>query len=167
MKALRILAAAGCAALMAYGTAAAPARGQTAPPKKGGAPVNGAEKPLDTAGGRSGVHSPRNVVVRDAKAWQALWAEHAKGMFQPPPPPAVDFKKDDVIAVFAGAKPTGGYSISIGEVKRTPKSAEVHVTLLKPAPGAIVTQAFTQPFAMRAVPKLPKNVTFKVEEKTR
>jgi hypothetical protein len=128
--------------------------------------AKGIEKPLDMSGARSRIQKPRQVVARDAKALAALWHEHDAGM-TPAPPPPVDFKKYDVIGVFMGAKPTGGYSVEIGEIKRTGKNAVVHATLWKPGPGMMTTQAFTSPFALRAVPKLPPNVTFDVTEKAR
>jgi hypothetical protein len=124
-----------------------------------------AEKTLDISGAMSGIRQPRQVVIRDAKAFEKLWKEHTTGTSLPMPP--VDFKKYDVVAVFAGSKTTGGYQVILGEIKRSGKTATVHATLLKPGPGMMVTQAFTYPFAMRAVPKLPPTVKFTVVEKFR
>jgi hypothetical protein len=115
----------------------------------------------------SAIKQARQVVIRDAKSLAALWTEHMKGRETPPPMPTVDFKKQDVIAVFAGSKTTGGYSVEIGDPARTAKKAVVPVTLYKPGPGTMVTQAFTAPCSFRAVPKLPSSVTFQVVEKPR
>jgi len=126
------------------------------------------EQPFSLTGGRSGIRQSRNVVVRDEKSFAALWAEHAKlydGTV--PPEPKVDFKKMDVVAVFLGPIPTGGHTVELGDVKKTGKKAVVAATHLKPGPGTMVTQAFTSPFAMRAVPKLPTTVTFDIVEKER
>lgn len=121
------------------------------------------QEPFALAGARSQIRTPRNVVVRDEKAFAALWAEHAKQFDGTVPPlPKVDFKKYDVFAVFLGSIPTGGHSIDIGDIKRDGKKAVVKATHLKPGPGMIVTQAFTSPFAMKAVPKLPPAVAFDV-----
>lgn len=125
------------------------------------------EKPFSLSGQRSSILKPRQVVVRDAKAFAALWKEHTTRATMPVSLPKVDFKKFDVVAVFMGSKPTGGYSVEIGDVRRDKKEATIPVTLHKPGPGSIVTQAFTYPFAMRAVPKLPKTVKFTVTEKAR
>jgi hypothetical protein len=124
-----------------------------------------ANGPFDISGATSGVRQPRNVAVKDTKAFAALWKLHQPEGLKPMP--TVDFKKYDVVAVFAGSKTTGGYSVEIKDVKRTKESATVNAVLLKPAPGAMVFQAFTSPFAMKAVPKLPKAVKFEVTEKTR
>ena len=116
------------------------------------------------SGARSGIRQRRSVVVRDAKSFSALWREHAGGADEPA---AVDFGALDVIAVFAGSKSTGGYSIRIGDVKRTTKGAVVAATLTKPGAGMMVAQVFTQPFAMKSVPKLPRIVSFEIREEER
>jgi hypothetical protein len=152
----------GLAAAMAA-TPRAKAMTEQQPARPGEA--NQSKGTLDLTGARSGIQQPRNVVVRDAKAFAALWKQHQ--VAGTAPFPSVDFKKHDVVAVFAGSKPTGGYTVEIGEVKRAKEAATVAVVLLKPGPGSMVTQAFTSPFAMRAVPKLPKNVKFEVTEKAR
>lgn len=113
----------------------------------------------------SAIKQPRQVVIRDARTFAALWAEHVLGLEPTPTVPTIDFKKQDVVAVFAGSKSTGGYSVEIGDPKRTSKKAVVPVTIYKPGPGTMVTQAFTSPCSFRAVPKLPIGVTFQVVEK--
>jgi len=121
---------------------------------------------MDLSGQHSGIVQPRKVVIRDAKAFAALWKAHSRGASEMPAP-TVDFKKQDVVGYFAGAKPTGGYAVILGEIKRKGKYATVQATLVKPGVGDIVTEAFTQPFALRAVPKLPPFVRFVVTEKVR
>jgi hypothetical protein len=151
--------------LFAVSTPAAVAHRQTQPqqPNRGNNVTTPSDKqePFQLAGARSLIGKPRTVVVRDEKAFAALWAEHAKlydGTV--PPVPKVDFKKYDLVAVFLGSVPTGGHAVEIGEIKRDSKKAVIKVTHLKPGPGMMVTQAFTSPFAMKAVPKLPPTVTF-------
>jgi hypothetical protein len=130
---------------------------------KGNSPV--APAPFDLSAGRSAIRTQRFVVARNAREFAALLEEHQPGGGVPPAP--IDFSKYDVVAYFAGAKPTGGYSVRIEDIARANGSAEVHITLLKPAPGTITIQAFTSPCAMRAVEKLPEQVTHTVTEKIR
>src|SRR5579862_5897420 len=66
-----------------------------------GAPAEPAAKPLEIAGQRWGAKASQ-VVVRTDEAFASLWAEHTRGMVIPPAAPKVDFKKYDVIGVFAG-----------------------------------------------------------------
>jgi len=126
-------------------------------------PQGAMSKSLDLSGAYSNIRSARQEVVRDAKRLAAFWREHA-GDSTGMPIPVVDFAKSDVVAVFAGAKPTGGYRVSIDRVKRVGKAAVIEATIHKPGPGAITTQAFTFAFAMKSVPKLPAQVRFKVTE---
>lgn len=162
----RIWAVAGVIAACAIGTGLVePASGAVLSPQAvGGAKVStppSPQTPFVLAGSRSGVKQSRNLVIRDEKAFAAVWAEHAKQYDGTvPPAPKIDFKKFDVVAIFLGSVPTGGHSVEIGEVKREAKKALVKATHLKPGPGMMVIQAFTTPFAMKAVDKLPPTVTF-------
>jgi hypothetical protein len=124
----------------------------------------GGEQPLNIAGVYSGIRVAKQAVVRDAVAMASLWKQHMPNGSAPTP--QVDFKKYDVVAVFAGGKNTGGHSISIDSLEVKGKVATVHVKLHKPDPHAMVTQAFTYPFAMKAVAKLPRDVKFEITEVT-
>lgn len=103
-------------------------------------------------GSRSGVREASQVVIRGQDQWQALWRKHTAIKTNPAPLPAIDFDKEIVAAVFLGEKPTGGYSIEITRVIRTDRSLVVFYRDHSPAPGAITTQAFTQPFYIVRIP---------------
>src|SRR5437868_4424902 len=110
------------------------------------------EKPLDLTGAYSRIHAPRQVVARTGEQFTKLWREHMGGALGVPQP-SVDFKKHDVIAVFAGTKSTGGYGVTIDSVKISGRTATISATVHKPGPGVIVTEALTFPFAIKAAPK--------------
>ncbi len=112
--------------------------------------------PLTLEGQMSGIREQKTVVLRDAKSFAELWKLHAGNSTVP----AVEFKKYDVVAVFAGEKRTGGHGVRIDSVKRTGRTAMVEATLLAPGPNMMVTQMLTYPWAMRAAPKLPPTVRF-------
>lgn len=59
----------------------------------------------------------------------------------------IDFKKQAVIAAFAGTKSTGGYSVSITETEGQP-----NVAIKNPPEDAIVTQALTSPYKVSVIP---------------
>ncbi|MGV7643070.1 protease complex subunit PrcB family protein, partial [Mycobacterium kansasii] len=61
----------------------------------------------------SGVSRPEQVVARTEPEWRALWERHAPGRT----PPAVDFSKNMVVAVFLGSRPSGGYQVQITGVR--------------------------------------------------
>lgn len=101
----------------------------------------------------SGVQDTRLVVARDAASWGELWAAHSRLQLPAAPAPTVDFDAEMVIAYFGGAKPTGGFTVSIDAVERTPDGLVVRATASKPAADAMVTQALTSPMHAVAVPK--------------
>lgn len=69
--------------------------------------------------------------------------------------PDVDFRRDRVLVVGMGPKPTGGYAIELARPKAPVKGdvAAVVVALREPEPGALVTQALTSPCLAVAVPR--------------
>ncbi|MFH1178208.1 MAG: protease complex subunit PrcB family protein, partial [bacterium] len=71
-------------------------------------------------------------------------------------PPKIDFKKDAVIAVFAGKEPTTGYAISITEIEDA-DARTVSITLAKPSDSCMFAQVITAPYEIVTVPatKLP------------
>src|SRR5690554_1905847 len=66
---------------------------------------------------------------------------------------AVDFQKYVLVLLHAGQKSTGGYSISAESVKVAKGITTVTVKETGPEPGAQVTMALSNPFAIVAVPK--------------
>lgn len=124
------------------------------------------QPPWKLAGPRSAITSARNLVIRDAGQFARVWKEHQpQGMEAALP--RVDFSRQDVVAVFAGSRPTGGFAVEIGRPQVRSGRAEIPVIIWKPGPGMMVTQAFTSPFAFQAVPKLPRIVRFTVTERAR
>jgi hypothetical protein len=97
-------------------------------------------------GSRSGVREPRQVVLRNQAEWKILWGQHVSVDANPAPPPAIDFAKELVAAVFLGEKPTGGYDTAISRAQRSDDTVVIYYRERIPAPGAIVTQSLTQPF---------------------
>lgn len=97
-------------------------------------------------GYRSGVRDSIEAVARNQTEWSALWKRHASIEPNLAPPPAIDFSKEIVVAVFLGEKPTGGYDIAIVSAERSDGTLLISFVEKNPRPGAMVTQAFTQPF---------------------
>lgn len=93
-------------------------------------------------GDLSRIGEPRTVIVRDREAWRALWREHAGSA----DPPAVEFDREMVVAVFAGERPTAGYRVEI--VRLFERSGKVVVAYRDEPPprDAVVAQVITQPF---------------------
>ncbi len=60
----------------------------------------------------SGIDDPREQIVESPSEWSAAWSEIGRGG----PPPSVDFDRDMVALVAAGARPNGCYSIEIRDI---------------------------------------------------
>lgn len=94
-------------------------------------------------GYQSAVREPMQIIARNKAEWKALWDKHGAAESKPP---AVDFRREIVIAVFLGEKPTGGHEIAITDVEQIDGKLVVSYVGKGPPPGGLVTQAFTQPF---------------------
>lgn len=93
-------------------------------------------------GAMSGVEEPRQVVVRSAAEWQALWKEHAPGRAAP----AVDFAQSMVVAVFLGSRPTAGFAVEITAVRPEGSRTVVDYVESRPSRDEFTAQVLTSPF---------------------
>ena len=120
------------------------------------------------SGLNSGITEPREVMITSADAWTALWQEVGSRRTPAPEMPAVDFSKEVVIACFSGAKSTGGHGIKVEKITRKEGEYQVFVTRTSPGKGCMVTEAFTYPYAIVAVPGTGGvKAVFTVQDQTR
>jgi hypothetical protein len=73
---------------------------------------------------------------------------------------SIDLKKQMVVVIFAGEKPTGGYSIEVKSLELKDKKLVVHWKLKAPGPDDIVTQAITYPELVLLVDRFDGEVVF-------
>lgn len=92
---------------------------------------------------RGGPAEPGSAVGGDAQSWNALW----RALGQPPPP--LDLARFVGVAVYAGSRPTGGWKIVLDEPRARGEDLVVRYRIVKPS--GFATQAFTQPWLVRAV----------------
>ncbi|MFC0250805.1 protease complex subunit PrcB family protein [Massilia consociata] len=112
------------------------------------------------SGTRSGVQTPRKLVVRDPAAWAALWREHAGG---DAPVPKIDFGRQMVIGVFLGAQPSGCYATGIESVRHADGKLKVRHVDTQPGPGVFCTMAITYPAHLVVVDRSEVPVEFSQE----
>ena len=98
----------------------------------------------------------KQVTVRTAAEWKALWKDHAPTEKMP----AVDFTKDMVVGIFLGTKPSAGHEVEIVGVRPEGKDLIVEYVQKQPAPGTMAAQILTEPFHLVAVPKHAGTVRF-------
>ena len=108
----------------------------------------------------SSYQSASKMLINTSEQWCQVWQVHTYNTEPPPPIPQVDFTCYKVVAVFAGEKPTSGYSIEIIRVEtndsQTKEKPSLTFTLqyCQPKAGDFVTEALTYPYHMIKVPKL-------------
>jgi hypothetical protein len=113
-------------------------------------------------GYRSGVRAPLQMVARSQSEWDALWRQHAFDGASSRPAPAIDFDREIVVALFLGDKPTGGYDVRISRADQTHDTLTIHYQERTPPPGALVSQAWTQPFhIVRIIGEVNSAVVFR------
>lgn len=111
-------------------------------------------------GTASGVTSKQLVVVRDIDAFTGLWMDHAAGLSPQPTQPTVEFGTDMVIAAFMGSRSTGGYVITVEDVRENDEFIIVEIEMETPGSGCDVTDGVTQPHHMVVLPDSDKPVQF-------
>ena len=107
-------------------------------------------------GDASGQQLAKQVTVRTAAEWKALWKDHAPTEKMP----AVDFAKDMVVGIFLGTKPSAGHEVEIVGVRPEGNDLVVEYVQKQPAPGTMAAQILTEPFHLVAVPKHAGTVRF-------
>ena len=107
---------------------------------------------LIAEGTRSAIETPRQTIIKDKAAFAALWAEHSAHENPAPTMPPVNFAADTLVAVFAGNQPTGGHTLALAGLDKTPGGWELRLSLISPGPDCMTTQVMTQPWMMIRVP---------------
>lgn len=104
-------------------------------------------------GYRSGIREPLQTVIRNQGEWNVFWKRHSSRDTHSALAPSVDFDREMVVGIFLGEKNTGGYGVEIVRAERRDSSLYFYYREEIPPPGAIVTQALTQPFHLVKVMK--------------
>jgi hypothetical protein len=110
------------------------------------------------------VDEKREAVVNSNDELNKLMVDVYRNLDQVPKSPVVDFNKNTLIAVFIGARNTGGYMVDIDSVTEGSKNLTVNVTETKPGKSCVVTEAITKPFTIVKIPKTDKKPVFKYKE---
>lgn len=108
----------------------------------------------------SGMATPQRLVIRSDTEWQAVWAELARGQTPVPAVPTVDFTRDMLIVAALGAKPTGGYGITIEYAYARSNAIGVSVRSTSPGASCVTIQALTQPVDIVRMSRDDRSVQF-------
>jgi hypothetical protein len=104
----------------------------------------------------SGQQMSKQVTVRTAAEWKALWKDHAPAEKMP----NVDFTNDMVVGIFLGSKPSAGHEVEIVGVQMQENDVIVEYVLKQPGRGTMAAQILTEPYHLVAVPQHAGTVRF-------
>lgn len=92
------------------------------------------------------VTARKNYEVGDkaglAKLWKLAFGANATST------PVINFGQQEVVGIFAGEKPTGGYAIKVTKVEDSATERTIHVTLVVPGANCMTTQSVTSPYTI-------------------
>jgi hypothetical protein len=114
----------------------------------------------------SGFVEPRLAIITNAQEWAVAWATIYAPLTPTPPLPEIDFATNVVILAAMGTRPSGGYSITIEEVRA--QDGMLHVRVLQRSPGAscVTTGAITAPVHVVQAPRVGTTATFSIRTET-
>ena len=104
-------------------------------------------------GAFSGIKACFQRVITSPVEWDDFWQQHKSNVDSPPPIPEVDFTQNQVVAVFAGEKPKGNFSVEIISVEVTDKQIDITVKYDQPVLNAVVPPVDTQPYHIIKIPQ--------------
>ena len=93
----------------------------------------------------SGLTDSARVVVRDARAWEAIWRDVWRNTTPVPALPVIDFEREMVVVAALGSRRSGGYGILVEGATRTAGGVEVSILKQSPGPRCGATAAITTP----------------------
>ena len=103
----------------------------------------------------------RRFVIRDRQAFSAVWVAHAGPNAAVP---AVDFESRMVAGVFAGERPTPGFSIEITGTRREGSELVIAVDERQPDPTQVAAQVIVSPFHVVTLPRDDGDIRFSLPD---
>ena len=111
-------------------------------------------------GSSASQHSrPQGYVITSASEWQMLQEQLRRDIDLNPVLPAIDFSQTQLAAVFAGAKPQGGYAIKVERVIQTEQEIVVYTTEVQPGDRAGIAQ-IVYPYQIISLPRTSLPIRF-------
>ena len=96
------------------------------------------------------------LTISDAKDWENLWSRLSRE-----PLPDVDFSRQQVVGVFLGPRPSGGFRVDISKaVQVLPASVLIRYHETAPLSGHTPPEGATAPYALRAIERTALPVRF-------
>lgn len=114
-------------------------------------------------GYNSSYQGARSVqLIMNQADWESAWRLNNRGSSGPMP--EVNFNTRAVVIAYQGLKRTGGYGISIAEIRREGATLIVRINEQSPKAGDFVTEALTSPFVAVSIPRPPEGASVKFDD---
>ena len=104
-------------------------------------------------------------LITNRDDWEEVWRSIGKGTAGLMP--EVSFDTRAILVVYQGLKNTGGYAISVADIRREGMTIIVRASEQSPKPGDFVTEALTSPFVAVSIPRPPDGAIVKFEEEAK
>lgn len=98
-------------------------------------------------GGYASADEPAAIVATDEQTYRNTW----NAMIRSTDAPAIDFATETAVFLFAGERPTGGYSIEVRGVSLDGDTLVIDGNVKTPGRSVATTQAITSPYVVLAV----------------
>lgn len=115
----------------------------------------------------SAISEAKQVVITNNDDYQKLMSEVYANLDQMPRIPEVDFTKNDVAAVFMGARSNGGYMINFDKIVKRTNDVTCYIYETYPGKNCVTTDAVTQPYEIVKIPKMNKKIKFIIKQRTK
>ena len=99
-------------------------------------------------------------VISSEADWTSLRQQLGNDLAMQTALPSIDFTQSQLVAAFAGERPTGGYAVAVRQIVETDREVVVYVAVEAPNRGQMVITAITYPFQIVSMPRTSLPVRF-------
>jgi hypothetical protein len=103
---------------------------------------------LAEGGQATGAEQPQYALISNAEQLLSFWNQAYGAQLNIPSLPDVDFRRETIVAAFAGTKPSGGYGLTVERVTLEGNDVYLDLNEIVPASDTMTTQALTSPWLM-------------------
>ena len=108
----------------------------------------------------SGFKAPVRTVVDNDADWRRIWSMYTANVGSPPPVPAIDVSRYEVLVAALGERNSGGYDIAISRIASSNDFLYAEITSTRPGPRCGTIAALTQPVDLVRIPRQHPPVMF-------
>ena len=102
----------------------------------------------------------KNKIITTQEEMDIAWVKMFEKYDRKPPIPMVDFEMNQLLLVTMGEKPSGGYSVKVSSIAKTPKGMLVTIEEFMPGKSCNNTSALVYPFQLIEMAKTTEVLTY-------